>query len=263
MDEALRGHHAARAGIDIACHDWIGKRLGVPLWRFLGGDLEALPLSSYTVAMGGEQAVSRALEHGRGFRVVKVKMGDPGDRERLRAVRAATDLPIWVDANGGWRFEDALERLPELTAAGVSLLEQPLMEDDLRGCERLRARLAMPLVADEPARTARDLPRLAGSVDGINIKLAKCGGVWPAMRMVHTARALGLRILVGCMVESSIGIAAAAAVSSFADWADLDGFRLVDNDPGRGLELAGGCVRPGDAPGLGVRIESTDVLADA
>lgn len=257
MAGALAGHRAARAAIDIACHDWLGRRLGVPLWRLLGGDREAAPPSSYTVAIGDRAAVAASLADGAGFAVLKVKMGDAGDLERLRAVRGQTAKPIRVDANGGWPRETALARLPLLAELGVELLEQPLAEDDLDGLSAVRAAAPLPVVADEPARTAGDLARLAGRVDAVNVKLAKAGGIRPALAMIQAARALGLRVMLGCMVESSIGIAAAAALSPLVDWVDLDGQRLLASDPAAGLELERGRILPPPAaPGLGVELAS-------
>ena len=254
MEAALADHRAAKAAIDIACHDWLAQRAGMPLGRLLGLDLETAPATSYTVPIVSPAAVREAVAAGNAFRVLKVKMGDGDDRARLRQVREATAKPLRVDANGGWTPDEAIRRFPELEDAGVELVEQPVAASDLAGLRRVHRAARLPVVADEPALTALDIPRLAGAVDGVNIKLAKAGGIRPALEMIHAARAHGLRVMLGCMVETSIGIAAAAHLASLADWVDLDGHLLLARDPARGLLLEDGQVRPSRAPGLGVEL---------
>jgi L-alanine-DL-glutamate epimerase-like enolase superfamily enzyme len=208
------------------------------------------------VAIGEPQTIPAAIAAAEGFERLKIKMGDAGDGERLAAVAAAAGgRPLRVDVNGGWSAEQTVARLGELEAAGVELLEQPVPTEDLEGMARVRAHARLPLVADEPACTAGDLRRLLGRVDAVNVKLAKTGGIRPALRMIHAARALGMRVMLGCMVESSVGIAAAAALSPLTDWTDLDGQRLLADDPASGLELADGRILPpADRPGLGVEL---------
>jgi L-alanine-DL-glutamate epimerase-like enolase superfamily enzyme len=159
-----------------------------------------------------------------------------------------------VDANGGWTAKEAIERLPALIGAGVELLEQPVAAADLLGLARVRDASRIPVLADEPALTAADIPRLAGMADGVNVKLAKTGGIRPALAMIQTARAHGLRVMLGCMVESSIGIAAAVQLSPLVDWVDLDGHLLLARDPARGLSLVDGRILPPGAPGIGVEL---------
>ena len=260
MDAALAGHGAAKAAIDIACHDWLAKRCDVPLAALLGLDPAASPATSFTVPIGPPATVPEAVASGSAFRFLKVKMGDPGDRERLTLVRAATPKTLRADANGGWAPATAVARLPELVAAGVELLEQPVPARDIAGLAHVRRAATIPIVADEPAVVAADLPALAGAVDGVNVKLMKAGGIRPAFAMIQVARALGMRVMIGCMVESSIGIAAAAALAPLADWIDLDGHLLLARDPARGLGFVDGVVRPGPAPGLGVSL-TEDVFA--
>ncbi len=254
MEGALAGHRAAKAAIDVACHDWMGKRAGMPLFALLGLDPATSPPTSYTVPIVPADQVAQAIVAGEHFTTLKVKMGDADDGKRLRQVRAATTKTIRVDANGGWTAKQAIERLPELVAAGVELLEQPVPVDDLLGLARVRDAAKIPVLADEPALTAADVPRLAGMADGINIKLAKTGGIRPALAMIQTARTLGLRLMLGCMVESSIGIAAAAHLAPLVDWVDLDGHLLLANDPARGLGLVAGRVLPAAKPGLGIEL---------
>ncbi len=254
MNATLEGHRTAKAALDIACHDWLARRAGMPLGRLFGLDPDKAPPSSYTVPIVPPFVAHQAIAAGSAFRVIKVKMGDPEDGARLRQVREATQQTLRVDANGGWTRDQALRKLPELEAAGVELLEQPVAAADLSGLAEVHRAARIPVVADEPALTSRDIPRLAGAVDGVNIKLAKTGGIRPALAMVHTARAHGLRIMLGCMVETSIGIAAAAHLAPLVDWVDLDGHLLLAEDPARGLALVEGQVRPSNAPGLGIEL---------
>ncbi len=254
MEAALAGHRAAKAAIDIACHDWMGKRAGLPLFALFGLDPAMTPPSSYTVPIVSPAEAAAAIAAGERFRVLKVKMGDPADMERLAQVRAATAKPLRVDANGGWSAPEAIERLSTLGAAGVELVEQPVPAADLLGLARVRDASRLPIIADEPALTAADIPRLAGMADGVNVKLAKAGGIRPALAMIQTARAHGLRIMLGCMVETSIGIAAAAHLAPLVDWVDLDGHLLLARDPAAGLALVAGRVLPAPRPGLGVEL---------
>ncbi len=186
------------------------------------------------------------------FQVLKLKMGLPGDMELLRAVRGATRQAIRVDANEGWTLEDAAWRLDELAELGIELVEQPLKWDQLDAMRELKKTSRVPLIADESLHHAGDIPKLAGAFDGINIKLAKCGGIAPALQLIATARAYGLKILLGCMIESSLGIAAALAIAPLVDWIDLDGSLLVSNDPFGGLKLEEGRLLLPEGPGLGV-----------
>ncbi len=258
---AAPGERAARAAFDAALHDLAARRLGVPVRELLGIGTRALPPTSWTI---GIDPIPEALEKvaaASAFRVLKLKMGLEGDLELLRAVRGATDLPIRVDANEGWSFERAVEILPELERLGVELVEQPFREGDLESVRRLREHTRLPLLADEDVHDARDVPRLAGAYDGINLKLAKCGGIQPALRLIAVARAHGLKILLGCMVETSLGIAAALAVAPLVDWIDLDGHLLIANDLFSGIGLEEGRLVPSEGPGLGVEPLANDALA--
>jgi L-Ala-D/L-Glu epimerase len=257
MEAALAGHHAAKAAIDIACHDWLGKRAGMPLYALLGLDPAKAPPSSYTVPIGPPASVPEAVAAGSAFHVLKVKMGDPGDCERLKRVREATPKRLRVDANGGWTPDEAIRRMPELEAAGVEFLEQPVPVRDLAGLGRVRSAARLPIIADEPAVVAADIPALAPVVDGVNVKLMKAGGIRPALALIQVARAHGLRVMLGCMVESSIGIAAAVHLAPLADWVDLDGHLLLARDPASGLALVDGVVLPAARPGLGIELDAS------
>jgi L-alanine-DL-glutamate epimerase-like enolase superfamily enzyme len=256
LPRVLRFNAAARAGISAALHDLHAKRLGVPLWRLWGLDPSAAPRSSYTIAIAPSDEVldTRVREAvAAGYPILKVKLGSPRDREILRVVRAAAPEAILrVDANAGWSVKQALGMLDTLVEHGVEFLEQPLPPHDIEGLRFVRDRAPMPVVADESCLVATDIPRLVGAVDGINIKLAKCGGLREALRMVAVARAHGLRVMCGCMVESSLGITAAAHFAALLDDADLDGAALLADDPYVGATIEGGKVRLPEGAGLGV-----------
>jgi L-Ala-D/L-Glu epimerase len=246
------GEAAARAALDGAVHDWVGRRLGVPVWRLLGLSRQAPP-TSYTLGIdtleGTRDRARRAAE----YAVLKVKVGGPDDLERLAAIREETAVPLRVDANEGWTLEQARELVPALLELGVELIEQPFPAHDLESFRALRELAPRPpIVVDEGCHDLRDVARVAGYADAINVKLAKAGGMREALRMVHAARALGLSVMIGCMVESQVAVAPAAHISSLADWVDLDGHLLLAEQPFTGLELRDGRVMPSTAPGLGL-----------
>jgi L-alanine-DL-glutamate epimerase-like enolase superfamily enzyme len=248
----LEGDAAARAALDAAFHDWIGRRLGVPVWRLLGLSRTAPP-TSYTIGIDTLEGTRERARRARRYRSLKVKMGGPDDVGRLEAVRAETNAPLRVDANEGWTLEQARELVPALIELGVELIEQPFPADDLDSFRVLRElRPRPPVVVDEGCHDLGDVAGCAEYADAINVKLAKCGGLREAVRMVHAARALGLRAMLGCMIESELGIAPAAQIASLFDWVDLDGHLLLADRPFTGLELSDGRVLPSEAPGLGV-----------
>ncbi len=251
-ESALRGNPAARAALSTALHDLAGKRLGMPLHRLWGLDPARAPRSTFTIGLDTpEQMRAKVLEAAE-YPILKVKLGTDRDREILRALREATDKEIRVDANGGWTLKQAIAMLPVLREFGVTVLEQPLAPHELDGLGQIARRADIPIIADESCRTAVDIPPLVGRVDGINIKLAKCGSLREAIRMVAVARAHGMLVMVGCMIESSIGITAAAHLAPLVDIVDLDGAALLANDPFVGAGIAGGQVTLPDGPGLGV-----------
>jgi L-alanine-DL-glutamate epimerase-like enolase superfamily enzyme len=250
--EDVDGLTAGKAALDGALHDWIGKRLGVPLWRLLGLAPEAPP-TSFTISIDSVEGTrDRARRAGR-FKALKIKVGGAEDLERLEAVRAESDAPLRVDANEGWTLESARELMPELIRLGVEFVEQPFPADDVESflaLAELHPRL--PVIVDEGCHDLRDVAPAAAYADGINVKLAKSGGVREAVRMIHAARALDLRVMLGCMVESQLGVAPAAAIASLADWVDLDGHLLLADEPFTGLRFEDGRVLPSAEPGLGV-----------
>ena len=247
------GQNAAKAAVDGALHDLQGKLLGVPTWRLLGLP-RAGPPTSWTVWLGDPDDMARRAEKAAPrFRRLKLKLGggDGLDVERVRAVRSVTDLPLQVDVNEWWSFDEALEALPQLAELGVQYCEQPLKAGDPDGAS-LKLGSPLPIYVDEDCHRLDSVAACAEIAHGINIKLAKSGGIREATRMAHAARALGLGVMLGCMVESGLAIAAGCCVAPLCDHVDLDGNLLIAEDPWPGVEFRDGVQVPSDRPGLGV-----------
>jgi L-alanine-DL-glutamate epimerase-like enolase superfamily enzyme len=253
MDAAIGHHGGAKCAVDVALHDAVARRLGVPLHELLGTS-DRVPPTDFSLGLDKPAVVAERARRAARFPALKVKVGGPSDLETLEAVRAVYGGPIRVDANTGWQPEEGARLLPELERLGVELIEQPVPAHEHGQLRWLQERSRLPIVADESAVDERDLERLVGVVAGVNVKLTKCGGVGPALRMLTRARELGFRPMLGCMEETSVGIAAAAAVASLAEWIDLDGNLLLADDPFEGLELDPECRwRLPQTPGLGVK----------
>jgi L-alanine-DL-glutamate epimerase-like enolase superfamily enzyme len=250
---------AALASLDMALHDLLGKRLGAPLYEILGLDPGETPVTSYTIGIDSPAILRKKIEDAADYPVLKIKMGLDNDYEIMETIRGLTDRPVRVDANEGWTEEEALEKIRWLEGQRVELIEQPLPADRLEECRRLSGRVSIPLFADESVHTADDIPRLVGAFHGINIKLTKCGGIREAIRMIHTARACNMQVMLGCTIESSIGITAAAQISPLVDFADLDGNVLITNDPAAGVKTSGGKLVLPDGPGLGVTLTDRSI----
>jgi L-Ala-D/L-Glu epimerase len=247
------GENAARAALDAALHDLQGKLLGVPVWRLLGLPRSGPP-TSWTVWLGDPDDMARRAEAAaQRFRRLKLKLGggDGLDVERVRAVRGVTELPLMVDVNEWWSLDEALDALPQLAELGVEYCEQPLKAGD-EGGRTLRERSPLPIYVDEDVHRLDSVAACAELAHGINIKLAKSGGIREAIRMAHAARALGLGVMLGCMVESGLGIAAGCVVAPLCDHVDLDGNLLLAEDPSPGVAFVDGVQVPADAPGLGI-----------
>jgi L-alanine-DL-glutamate epimerase-like enolase superfamily enzyme len=249
----LRANPAARAALSAALHDLVGKRLGMPVWKLWGLDAAKAPRSTFTIGLDTTERIRAKVLEAAEYPILKVKLGTDRDVEILRTLRDTTDREIRVDANCGWTVSQAVRMLPVLEEFGVTVLEQPLPPEQLEGLGAIRRRASIPVIADESCRTAADIPALVGNVDGINIKLAKCGSLREALRMIAIARAHGMLVMVGCMIESSLAITAAAQVTPSVDIVDLDGAALLRDDPMVGATIAGGQLRLPDGPGLGVR----------
>jgi L-alanine-DL-glutamate epimerase-like enolase superfamily enzyme len=250
---AVPGEQAAKSALDAALHDLQGKLLGVPVWRLLGLPRTGPP-TSWTIWLGDPDDMARRTERvANRFLRLKLKLGggDGLDVERVRAVRSRTHLPLQVDVNEWWSLDEALDAIPQLADLGVQYVEQPLKAGDPGG-EELRTRSPVPVYVDEDCHTLADVARCATIAHGINIKLAKSGGIREGIRMAHAARALGLGVMLGCMVESGLGIAAGCVVAPLCDHVDLDGNLLLVEDPCPGVGFADGTQVPSEEPGLGV-----------
>jgi L-alanine-DL-glutamate epimerase-like enolase superfamily enzyme len=248
-----RHTQAARAALDHALHDLCGKLTGLPVWRLLGLRREGPP-TCWTVWLGDPDDMARRAEQATPrFRRLKLKLGgrDGLDLERVRAVRSVTEVPLQVDVNEYWSVDEALEALPQLSGLGVEYCEQPLPEGD-EGGARVKAVSPIPIYVDEDCHSLGDVTACVERAHGINIKLSKSGGIREAIRMAHAARALGLGVMLGCMTESGLGIAAAAQIASLCDFVDLDGNLLLLEDPWPGVEFRDGVQLPPNKPGLGV-----------
>lgn len=251
--KSIGAHPATKTGVSAALHDLVGKRLGVPVWKLWGLDPVA-PVSSFTIGIDETEVMRERVREAADYPILKIKVGTSRDEEILEMIRSeAPDKTIRVDANTAWTAKQAIAALPMLDAYGVELLEQPLHPADVEGMHAVTAASPIPTVADESCLTAADIPSLVGAFDVINIKLAKCGSLREAVRMVHVARAHGMGVMLGCMIESTLGISAAAQVAPLVDYVDLDGAALLAEDPfsGPGLD-ATGRLELNESPGLGV-----------
>jgi L-alanine-DL-glutamate epimerase-like enolase superfamily enzyme len=252
------GPPAAVAAIDIALHDLVGKRLGHPLYRLLGLNPANIPETSFTLAIDAAAVMKAKAEETR-LPILKIKLGEGDNVGRVRAVREGTSARLRLDVNGGWSREAAMDQLPRLSEFGVELVEQPLPVGDMEGLKQLRQLgLGIPIFVDESVRTSRDIIAHAGLVDGVVIKLMKCGGIREALRAIAVARALDMRIMIGCMIESSLGVTAAAHLAPLGDYTDLDGPLLISNDPFLGVQYDGARLRLPDRPGLGVELRVSE-----
>ncbi len=250
------GSRAARSAIDEALHDLWGKKLGQPLYKLFGLNPNNLPLTSFTIGMAEPEVMAEQAKAS-GHPVLKIKLGSEKDEAIVKAIRSVTSAKLRVDANAGWSREQALEIIPRLGEYDLEFIEQPLAVEDVDGYfwlkERLRAqRVAIPIFADETAKNSHDVAKLVGAIDGVVVKTMKSEGIRESLRMIHTARAHDMQIMLSCMVESSVGVTAAAHLAPLCDYADLDGPLLIKNDPYRGLTYEGAKMTLPDRMGIGV-----------
>ena len=261
IDALAPGNTAAKAAVDIALHDWVGKKLGAPWYRIWGLNPEKTPVTSFTIGIDTAKIMAAKTREAvaAGFRILKVKLGrDPAtDRGLIEAIRGVTDTPLTVDANQGWaNREGALQMIEWLATQRVEFIEQPMPKEQWHDVAWLRERSPLPLIADESVQRLADVPKAVGAFHGINIKLMKCTGLREAHKMITLARALGLKVMLGCMTETSCAISAAAQLSPLVDWADLDGAALIKNDLFDGATIVECKVTLLDWPGIGVRTRS-------
>ncbi|MFN8500003.1 MAG: dipeptide epimerase [Anaerolineae bacterium] len=252
LDALPPGSAAARGAIASALYDILGQRLSQPLWRVWGLNPARAPLTSVTIGIDTPAAMA-AQAQALNAPILKVKLGGPDDLALVRAIRGVTNAVIRVDANAGWSRETAAALIPRLADLGVEFVEQPLAADDTDGLRWLRGRSPLPLFADEAVRSTSDVARLAGAVDGVVVKLAKFGGIREARRAIDLAHALDMRVMLSCMVESTLGVSAAAHLAPLCEVADLDGPLLIANDPFQGMAYDGARLVLPTGPGLGVR----------
>lgn len=246
-------NRSAKASVDIALHDLVGKLIGQPWYKIWGLSLDKIPQSSFTIGIDTPEVVKQKIKEADDYKVIKIKLGLDNDKEMVDIIRQCTDRPICVDANRGWKTkEQALEMCEYLADKNCLFVEQPMMEDKLDETAWVKERSPLPIIADEAFHRLPDIVKLKDYYDGINIKLMKSTGMSEAYKMVTLARAFGMKIMCGCMTETSCAIAAAAQLSPLIDWADLDGNVLIAQDIFDGVKVVNGKVMPSDKPGIGV-----------
>lgn len=254
IDSLSDGDSAAKAAVDIALHDLVGKIIGAPWHRMLGLNPEKTPNTTYTIGIDTDEMVKLKTREVAGqFKILKVKLGTPRDREMIRAIREVSDLPIAVDVNQGWKNKKkALDEIFWLKEQGIVMVEQPMPKEMLDANAWLTERSPLPTFADEAIQRLKDIPAIKGAYTGINIKLMKCTGMREAWKMMNYARAEGMKVMIGCMTETSCAIAAAAQLSPAVDFADLDGNLLIVNDIFRGTTVVDGKITLNQLPGIGI-----------
>ena len=247
------GQRATIDGLDAALHDWCGQKLGVPVWKLLGLE-QPRKQTTFTIGVAEPELIRVKVDEAlaAGFDALKIKVGVPDDHQTLAYIRSVFKGPLFLDANQAWKPQEALARIPELARYHPTLIEQPVDRRDWQSMAELRKLRVAPIFADESCERPADVVRLHGYVDGINIKFNKCGGIREALRMVALARGLGMQVMLGCFVCSSLSIATPLTIASLVDYADLDGALLLAEDPFEGITRTGGTIQLGDRPGLGV-----------
>lgn len=251
--EAIQGNWAGKAAIDIAVMDWVGKKLGVPVYSLFGLDPADTPLTTFSIGIDTPEITKQKTLEAEPYPVLKVKVGLATDEPTIEAVRSVTKKPLRVDANEGWKSkEEAVRKINWLETQGVEFIEQPLPAEQLEDMKYIRAHVHMPIFADEACQRASDIPKLKEYFDGVNIKLDKSGGILEAYRMIQVARSLNMKVMLGCMISSSVTVTAAAQLSPLVDYADLDGNLLISNDPFRGVRVEKGKLILPKGPGLGL-----------
>jgi L-alanine-DL-glutamate epimerase-like enolase superfamily enzyme len=253
LDEIEKGNPAVKAAIDIALNDLNGKILNQPCAKIYGADVAKMPITSYTLGIDTPEVLKEKVVDVKGFKVLKIKLGRDNDKELIQTIRSVSDLPLYVDANQGWsNKKEAIDLCYWLHDQGVLLIEQPMDKTNLEGNAWLTQRSPIPIIADEAVQRLADMDNLKGAYHGINIKLMKSAGMYEAHQMILKARSFGMKILIGCMSETSIATLAGAALAPLCDWADLDGPWLTKNNPFDTPEMKDGRYVLNDLPGLGL-----------
>jgi len=254
VESVDKENRAAKACIDIALHDLIGKILGKPLYKIWGLNPANTPMTSYTIGIDKPEVVREKTEEANRFKVLKVKLGKGNDKEMIETVRSVTNVPLYVDVNQGWKDKKkALETIHWLKEKGIVFIEQPLHKSKLDDIAWLTENSPLPIIADEAFQRLPDVVKFKGLYSGINIKLMKSTGLREAHKMITVARALGMKVMIGCMTETSCAVSAAAQLSPMVDWADLDGNLLINNDVYEGMKVVKGKVTLNDLPGIGIK----------
>jgi len=253
IEQLMPGNYAAKASVDIALHDLVGKLMNQPWYRIWGLNPEKTPYTSFTIGIDTPEVVRKKVEEASPYRILKVKLGQDNDKEMIQTIRSVTDKPLCVDVNQGWKDKImALNMIHWLKDKGVVFVEQPMPKSLVEDLAWLTQNSPLPVIADESVQTIRDVKKADGVYSGINIKLMKCGGMRSAFKMINTARALNLKVMIGCMTETSCAISAAAQLSPMVDWADLDGNLLISNDIFEGVTVEDGKLTIPDRPGIGI-----------
>lgn len=253
VDNIAEGNNAAKASVDIALHDFLGKFLDVPLHKYLGIERRDNIYSSYTIGISDLKKIKQKVDEASVFKFLKIKLGSENDKEIVTAIRALTDKPLYIDVNQGWSDKYfALDMIGWLAEKNVVLVEQPLQKENFDDANWLNERSPLPVIADEAVQSLEDMEKIKDSYLGINIKLMKAGGIRQAYRMMQKAKELNLKIMLGCMTETSCAITAASHITPLADWVDLDGAELISNDLFMGMKMKDGALIIPDLPGLGV-----------
>ena len=253
ISHRVEGQNAAKAAIDIAVMDWVGRKLGVPLYRYFGLDPKDAPVTTFSIGIDTPEITRQKVREASPYPVLKIKVGLDTDEPTIAAVRSVTDKPLRVDANEGWKDKEvAVRKINWLATQGVEFVEQPMPAEMLEEMHWVHERVQLPLIADESCQHASDIPKLVGTFAGVNVKLDKAGGILEALNWIQMARALGLKTMLGCMISSSVSVTAAAHLSPLVNYADLDGNLLIANDPFSGAKVEHGKLVLPDRPGLGL-----------
>jgi L-alanine-DL-glutamate epimerase-like enolase superfamily enzyme len=253
LDKIVRLNPSAKAAVDMALYDLVGQMLHVPLYKLLGLNPKHTPHTSFTIGIDTPAEMAKKALLAKDYPLLKIKVGTRHDLDTIKAIRDVTNAVIRVDANTAWTPKEAIKMINELAPYNIEFVEQPTVAHDLSGLKLIRDNVPIPIIADESCVTVEDIPRLAGCVDGVNLKLMKSNGINNVLKMIHVARAHNLRVMIGCMIESSLAITAAAHLTPLVDYADLDGNLLIDTDPYTGVKVVNGKLMLPDAPGLGVQ----------